>query len=184
MKNTGPIMGHPRRTVNRPARAFHRRLRTPTSTRGIRSPLTWTRRLRRIVSVSPPAESKAARPAKTILTVDDDRYVTDTFARMLRLEGFTVHTALNAKSGLELAAAKHPDAIILDLRMPILSGLHFLQRLRSRPRLHHIPVAIVTGDYFVEADVTTELKELGALLRFKPIWLDDLVTLARSLVAS
>ena len=84
----------------------------------------------------------------------------------------------------ESKAAKHPDAIILDLRMPIPSGLHFLQRLRSRPRLRHIPVAIVTGDYFVEADVTTELKELGALLRFKPIWLDDLVTLARSLIAS
>ena len=150
----------------------------------MRSPLTCTRRLRRIVGVSPPAESKAAPPAKTILIVDDDRDVTDTFARMLRLEGFTVHTALNAKSGLELAAAKHPDAIILDLRMPILTGLHFLQRLRSRPRLRHIPVAIVTGDYFVEADVTTELKELGALLRFKPIWLDDLVTLARGLVAS
>ncbi len=137
--------------------------------------------------MSPPAKSKTAPPAppaKAILIVDDDRYVTDTFARMLRLEGFTVHTALNAKSGLELAAAKHPDAIILDLRMPILSGLHFLQRLRSRPPLRHIPVAIVTGDYFVEDDVTTELKELGALLRFKPLWLDDLVTLARSLVAS
>ena len=130
----------------------------------MRSPLTCTRRLRRIVGVSPPAESKAAPPAKTILIVDDDRDVTDTFARMLRLEGFTVHTALNAKSGLELAAAKHPDAIILDLRMPILTGLHFLQRLRSRPRLRHIPVAIVTGDYFVEADVTTELKELGGAL--------------------
>ncbi len=82
--------------------------------------------------MSPPAESKAAPPSKAILIVDDDRDVTDTFARMLRLEGFTVHTALNAKSGLELAAA-NPDAIILDLRMPILSGLHFLQRLRSRP---------------------------------------------------
>lgn len=128
------------------------------------------------------------RPAtagtRTILIVDDDRSVTDTFARMLVLEGFQVHTAVNPEIGLELAAATRPSAIILDLRMPILSGLQFLRLLRSKPDLERVPVAIVTGDYFIDESSATELKTLGASLRFKPLWLEDLVALARTLVAS
>jgi hypothetical protein len=45
-----------------------------------------------------------------------------------------------------------------------------------------IPVAIVTGDYFLDDSVSTELRELGAELRFKPLWLEDLVGLARNLL--
>ena len=71
--------------------------------------------------------------AQAILIVDDDPNSTDTFSRLLQLEGFTVYTALNPEGGLEVAADKHPDAIILDLRMPILTGLQFLQHLRKTP---------------------------------------------------
>jgi hypothetical protein len=43
-------------------------------------------------------------------------------------------------------------------------------------------VAIVTGDYFLDESVSNELRELGAELRFKPLWLEDLVGLARTLL--
>jgi len=122
--------------------------------------------------------------AQAILIVDDDAAVTDTFSRLLQLEGFTVYTALNPEGGLELAADKHPDAIILDLRMPILNGLQFLQRLRRTPALRDTPVAIVTGDYFVDDGMTSKIEALGASVRFKPLWLDDLVDLARGLIAA
>src|SRR5215510_10453143 len=99
------------------------------------------------------AESSLAQSAtKTILIVDDDRSVADTFARMLKLEGFEVATAVNAEAGLELADNVRPSAIILDMRMPIMNGLQFLRKLRAKPHLVDIPVAIVTGDYFVEND--------------------------------
>ncbi len=128
----------------------------------------------------------AARDAESagILIVDDDQGVTDTFARMLRLEGYTVYTAISPESGLILAAEKRPHAIILDLRMPILSGLRFLELLRARPELRDTKVAIVTGDYFVDDRITEQLKTLGASVRFKPLWLDDLVTIARGLTRS
>ena len=58
-----------------------------------------------------------------ILVVDDDEGVTQTFARMLRLEGYQVRTAMNAEMGLQEAETSHPDAIILDLRMPLVDGL-------------------------------------------------------------
>jgi len=80
--------------------------------------------------------------------VDDDPSVTETSCRVLQLEGFTVYSALSPTGGLELASDKLPDAIELDLRMPILSGVRFLELLRERPALEHTPVAIVTGDYF------------------------------------
>ncbi len=120
--------------------------------------------------------------ALRILIVDDDASVTDTFARMLRLEGFEVWAALSADHGLKLAQAHRPHAILLDLRMPLASGLQFLRAVRTLPGLSHTPVAIVTGDYYVEDAQTQEIAALGAELRYKPLWLDELVSLARGLV--
>ena len=119
---------------------------------------------------------------RTILIVDDDRSVADTFARMLKLEGFSVATALDAAAGLELAENMRPDAIILDMRMPLTNGLQFLRQVRSKPHLMEVPVAIVTGDYFLSDALQQEVKLLGASLRYKPLWLEDLVALARTLV--
>jgi len=122
------------------------------------------------------------RNTSKILIVDDDEGVTQTFARMLRLEGYQVRSAVSAEKGLIEAEQSHPDAIILDLRMPLVDGLGFLRRLRARDDQRETPVAIVTGDYFLDDSVSTELRELGAELRFKPLWLEDLVGLARNLL--
>ena len=119
-----------------------------------------------------------------ILIVDDDEGVTQTFARMLRLEGYQVRTAVSAETGLKEAQTSLPDAIILDLRMPLVDGLGFLRRLRAQDQQRRTPVAIVTGDYFLDDSVSAELRELGAELRFKPLWLEDLVGLARNLMQS
>ena len=118
----------------------------------------------------------------TILIVDDDEGVTQTFARMLQLEGFEVRTAVSAETGLSEAERSRPDAIILDLRMPLVDGLAFLRRLRAQDEQRSTPVAIVTGDYFLDDSVSAELRDLGAELRFKPLWLEDLVGLARNLL--
>ena len=120
--------------------------------------------------------------SESILIVDDDEAVTQTFARMLRLEGFTVRTAVSAESGLAEATKHRADAIILDLRMPRLDGLDFLKRLRAMDSHAQVPVAIVTGDHFLADAISAEPKQLGAELRFKPLWLEDLVGLAHTLL--
>lgn len=130
------------------------------------------------------AQSPPDSTTKTILIVDDDRSVADTFERMLKLEGFGVATALSAETGLELADNIQPQAIILDMRMPITNGLQFLRLIRSKPHLMNVPVAIVTGDYFLPDSVQQELKALGASIRFKPLWLEDLIALAKTLVSA
>ena len=132
------------------------------------------------------ATSAVSTPAatRTILIIDDDPSVTETFERMLRLEGYHVVTALSADVGLSQAERCKPQAIILDLRMPLVDGLQFLRMLRAKDSLQKMPVAIVTGDYFLDDAVSRELRGLGAEVRFKPLWLEDLLALARNLLKS
>jgi len=117
-----------------------------------------------------------------ILIVDDDRVVGETFARMLTLEGHRVTTVQSAESALAAAGADLPDALILDMRMPVVNGLDFLRQLRRDPQLREMPVAIVTGDYFLNEPVLAEMQSLGATVRYKPLWMDDLSALAQSLL--
>ena len=124
------------------------------------------------------------RSTRAILIVDDDPGVIETFSRLLRLEGFLAFTATRPEGGLDIAADQHPDAIILVLRMPILGGLQFLQHLRKTTALRHTPVAIVTGDYFIDDGTMSRIEALGASVLFKPLWLDDLVAVARSMMAA
>jgi adenylate cyclase len=120
--------------------------------------------------------------APRVLIVDDDGATADSFSRTLRLEGYEVWAALSAEEGLTLAQTHLPHAIVLDLRMPLTSGLQFLRAIRAIPGLATTPVAIVTGDYGLDDEARDEIKVLGAELRFKPIWIEELVTLARELL--
>ena len=72
--------------------------------------------------------------------------------------------------------------VILDLRMPFINGVGFLYRLRAVEQHRKTPVVIVTGDQCLDDGVLDELRDLGAQVRFKPLWLEDLIDVARSLV--
>ena len=117
-----------------------------------------------------------------LLIVDDDGATTQTFARILTLEGYDVRTATTAEVALYENDSWRPDAIILDLWMPFINGLGFLYRLRGREDRRDTPVVMVTGDQCLEDTIIDEIHELGAEVYFKPLWLEDLVTLVRKLV--
>ena len=117
-----------------------------------------------------------------ILIVDDDLAVSETFARMLRLDGHEVATVESAASALENATRHVPDALTLDMRMTGQGGLDFLRNLRADDRFRGVPVGIVTGDYFLKDEVLAELSALGATVRYKPLWLADLAALADTLL--
>ena len=117
-----------------------------------------------------------------LLIVDDDGATTQTFARILTLEGYDVRTATTAEVALCENDSWRPDAIILDLWMPFINGLGFLYRLRGREDRRDTPVVMVTGDQCLEDTIIDEIHELGAEVYFKPLWLEDLVTVVRKLV--
>ncbi len=114
----------------------------------------------------------------TVLLVDDDAEVIATFSKWLELEGCIVRTAADGDQALDRVDGV--DAIILDAHMPILDGIGFLRRLRARAV--YVPVAVVTGDYFLDDSLSKEFSQLNARVLFKPLWVDELVALATTLM--
>src|SRR5258708_18676618 len=100
---------------------------------------------------------------------------------MLRLEGYEVVTALNVEAALRAIEAFHPDALLLDLRMHQIDGIALLREMRSHANQRDTPVAIVTGDYFVDDTTLHELQQLGAEVYYKPLWFEDLNQIIRRL---
>ena len=123
-----------------------------------------------------------ALPAR-VLIIDDDATTLEFFELMLVAEGYIVRAASTCEAGLAEAAISPPDAVILDLHLPLTDGLECLRRLRATPLHVSTPVAILTGDYFIDDDVARELGELGARIHFKPVWDDDLQQIVEGLVS-
>ena len=118
-----------------------------------------------------------------MLIVDDDESAVDAFARMLRLEGFEVLTAPSAEAAFREIERARPDAILLDLRMPVVDGVAFLRQLRAlESDRRETPVAVITGDQSVDDTVAHELRELDAALYFKPVWIDELLRITQRLL--
>jgi DNA-binding response OmpR family regulator len=118
-----------------------------------------------------------------LLIIDDDQGVRTLFARVLKARGHDVHTASDADEGLREISAFRPDALLLDLRMPLINGFGFLYRLRIDPQLRNLPVAVVTGDNSLAEQSLKELRALGAEVWQKPLSIQGLVGLADRLLS-
>ena len=90
------------------------------------------------------APGEAARPAGTVLVIDDDPEARDLVGRFLRQEGFEVVEAAGGEAGLDLARSHRPDAITLDVLMPGMDGWAVLGALKADPQLAEIPVIMLT----------------------------------------
>lgn len=118
-----------------------------------------------------------------VLIVDDDLVVGETFARMLKVNGYEVAVVQSVDAAIEAAGRRLPDAILSDLRMPMVDGLGLLTRVRRDPHLREVPIAIVTGDHFLTEDFLGELRAYGASVRFKPLFMSDLLELVDGLTS-
>jgi CheY-like chemotaxis protein len=65
---------------------------------------------------------------KTILLIEDDEFIRDNTAELLRLAGYIVQPAANGRLGLDLALAARPDLVLCDIMMPVLDGYGVLQK--------------------------------------------------------
>lgn len=146
----------------------------PREPRGRRS---WSVR-----ETDPPDHSK--RIASTVLVIDCDRAVRDTFARTLRVAGYDVHTVATRQAAVRTIRTQTPDAILMEeVCLPTSTdGLALLRDVRvMTPQL---PIAVVTRAYLLEDRIKRTLRRLGVALHFKPLWLEDVVALAATLLSA
>jgi two-component system alkaline phosphatase synthesis response regulator PhoP len=80
-----------------------------------------------------------------ILVVEDSQDIADLIAHYLQGAGYTTTMAADGSEGLKLARAATPDAIILDLMLPGMDGLHICQALRGEPATAAIPIIMLTA---------------------------------------
>jgi CheY-like chemotaxis protein/HAMP domain-containing protein len=82
---------------------------------------------------------------RVVLIVEDDPELARTELEVARDRGFKGLVALRGDSGLALAHEFKPDAIILDMKLPVMDGWTVLDHLKHHPETRHIPVHIVSG---------------------------------------
>jgi DNA-binding NtrC family response regulator len=118
----------------------------------------------------------------TVLIVDDQPDVLQPQAQSLERAGYRVVFADNADEALDSVRSQAPDAVLIDLKMPYVNGMGLLYRIREiTPQ---IPAAIITGAVDVDEETRSELQSMGVALHFKPLTLQQTLTIVDSLVAS
>ena len=75
---------------------------------------------------------------KKLLVVDDEQDIVDLISYNLKKEGYTVLTATNGTSALEIAKQELPDLIILDIMMPGLDGFEVCRMFRQYPQTSQV----------------------------------------------
>ncbi len=96
-----------------------------------------------------------------VLFVEDDTDLADMYRLKLERDGYTVQVAGDGEQALALLEEDLPDLIFLDVRLPRMDGLTFLERLRAEPRTRGIPVVIVSN--YSEEELVQRGLQLGAL---------------------
>src|SRR5690606_2450454 len=95
--------------------------------------------------------------ARRILVVEDEQDIAGLLRHTLERSGeATVETAASGDQALAAASANPPDLILLDLNLPVLSGLEVCRLLRSRPATADVPIIMLTARTS-EADRVTGL---------------------------
>jgi CheY-like chemotaxis protein len=111
---------------------------------------------------------------KNVWIVDDDQEMTQAMTMMLELLDFQVTGFLNARHAVQsLMDGKCPDLLVIDINMPEVTGLDFLEFLRRRPEWMHVPAVMLSTE---AADVTVDQAlALGADgYVMKPVTLEEL----------
>ncbi len=113
---------------------------------------------------------------QTILLVEDDRDLRDVTAAMLSETGYSVETAPSGQDAMHQVARQMPDLMLLDMRMPGMSGWEFIQQFRLLYG-QATPIVALTATHEI-AECATELQADGFL--GKPFEMDELIaTVAR-----
>jgi CheY-like chemotaxis protein len=84
---------------------------------------------------------------KKILIIEDDQVVANIYRNKLTVEGYEVEIAYDGQVGLELLRQCEPDAVILDLMLPTVTGVELMKKVRADPAFRYLPIIVFSNTY-------------------------------------
>jgi CheY-like chemotaxis protein len=111
-------------------------------------------------------------PTRRVLVVDDEMPIRSAALHILRRAGYQVDTAVDGLDALARLRQSPADAVLLDMKMPVLDGFGFLKVHRADPQLRQAPVVIMSADDQLER---RGLEMGGAKFVRKPFGVADLI---------
>ncbi|MDA1353345.1 MAG: response regulator [bacterium] len=94
---------------------------------------------------------------KKILLVDDEESILEIIEVLLISEGYSVIKATNGQDGIDLARKHSPDAMILDVMMPRMSGYMVVNLMQKDTSLKDIPIVLLTATAQIAGNITLEV---------------------------
>lgn len=121
-----------------------------------------------------------------ILVIEDDKDIRDSISEVLEVEGYSVSSVGNGREGLEYLrsvaadASRRPDVILLDLMMPVMSGMEFRSEQLNDPAIASVPLIVMSADNRA-IQKSEEMRTATCIL--KPLEIDDLLTALQKILA-
>jgi two-component system response regulator (stage 0 sporulation protein F) len=114
-----------------------------------------------------------------VLIVEDEQLLNDAYARVLAAANIALLRAYNGKEALDILKNERPDIVLLDLRMPVMDGIEFLEKLKPKENLPDAKI-IVFSNYDDQHEIDQAFA-LGAMHYMLKAWAtpDELIKLIR-----
>lgn len=109
-----------------------------------------------------------------ILVIEDEKFILDSMAKALRGEGYTVITAEDQDTAMNIIQSKKLDMVISDVMLPFAGGFDIVDFIRKDPKKKNIPVILVTG---MDEDVLKTTRTQANYCLTKPFSSGQLTTL-------
>jgi DNA-binding response OmpR family regulator len=117
-----------------------------------------------------------------ILIAEDERDIRDLVTFTLKFAGFEVLAVTNGLEAVDAAIKELPDLIIMDGRMPYMSGYEACEKIKADERVKHIPVVFLSAKG-QEAEIQAGLKAGAVEYLVKPFATDELIRRIKELTA-
>jgi two-component system alkaline phosphatase synthesis response regulator PhoP len=99
-----------------------------------------------------------------VLIADDEIHIIHVVAIKLRNNGYDVISASNGAEAYDLVCAEHPDIVVTDYQMPLMTGIEMIEKLRANDATRSIPVILLTARSFAISPEQQKTLDVAACL--------------------
>ncbi len=117
-----------------------------------------------------------------ILIAEDERDIRDLIGFTLRFAGHEVIAAQNGEEALRMASIENPDLVLMDVRMPVMTGFEACRLIKNDPNLKDIPVVFLSAKG-QESEIQTGLQAGAVEYLLKPFAPDELAVRIADILA-